>query len=120
MIAFLTGSRVFGLPTEASDYDLVVRMDRADCGQFLALSEVPSEYGNTDQLTLMFGKLNLIICFSDDVYEAWAEATATARAMTEPPVPGMERNPISKAASKALFQSIFNDKGIEAHEEDTF
>lgn len=60
--AFLTGSQVYGVPTEKSDVDMVVLVSEKDRGILLA---------NADPGTnkIVYGKLNLIILSKDKAEE---------------------------------------------------
>ena len=66
MNAFLTGSQVYGTPTESSDIDLVVLVDTTT-KSFLEKGNIPSR----------FGTLNLILLTNPLEFEAWKAATET-------------------------------------------
>jgi predicted nucleotidyltransferase len=66
MRAFLTGSQVYGKPTDESDIDLVVLMDIDTQEQLLDLSG--------GKFPIKFGKLNIIAASTDIQYLAWLEA----------------------------------------------
>lgn len=75
MNAFVTGSWAYGEPTEASDLDLVIRVDGGDDGSagfFETADEVCVDGGSYS--SLRFGNLNLIVCWTDDAYNMWKEA----------------------------------------------
>jgi hypothetical protein len=78
--AFLTGSRVYGEPTEKSDTDLVVLVDQRTfdilCDLHLDREDLsPKSGGNDVSASLRFGKLNLIVHTSEHAFNAWAEGT---------------------------------------------
>lgn len=77
---FITGSRAYGMPTEASDLDLVIRVTD---GQYAALKALADEESGLRECTnfyppssapLRFGKLNLLCCMTDDRYDQWSRA----------------------------------------------
>ena len=82
MNAFLTGSQIYGSPTENSDIDLVVSMDDENRARLWALvkdSEKKVNF-NTDadyggNLNLQFGRLNLIVLKSDIEMANWKVGT---------------------------------------------
>lgn len=82
MNAFLTGSQIYGSPTENSDIDLVVSMDDENRARLWALvkdSEKKANF-NTDadyggNLNLQFGRLNLIVLKSDIEMANWKVGT---------------------------------------------
>lgn len=67
MKAFLTGSRVYGNPNDDSDIDLVIRVDRETKEKLIELAGGGS--------VVRFGKLNLLICATDQEYWAWQDGT---------------------------------------------
>lgn len=78
--AFLTGSRVYGVPREDSDVDLVVLLDKRT---YYALSDHcpfnPSDHPSASDEdacpSLRFGKLNLVPTFEVELFEAWKKGT---------------------------------------------
>jgi predicted nucleotidyltransferase len=76
--AFLTGSRAYGTPQANSDTDICLLMSFADIDALASQAPHSDEDGSGDgsDVSLRFGKLNLI-CMSDPAkFEAWREATA--------------------------------------------
>lgn len=67
MKAFLTGSRVYGTPTEDSDIDLVIYCDTSTKEKLIELSD-------NGKMPCMFGKLNIIFAINETQYKAWSEA----------------------------------------------
>lgn len=65
---FLTGSRVYGTPTEKSDIDLVVLVDK-ETADFL--------WANTDpnSQSVRYGNLNLIVFTNEYVFLEWLKVT---------------------------------------------
>jgi len=64
MKAFLTGSRIYGNPTDDSDIDLVVRLNESEREDLIKLSE-------SGTVPIKFGNLNLIVATSDEAYAGW-------------------------------------------------
>lgn len=77
MIAFITGSRAYGTVTPKSDIDLVVRTDDATATLLRKLSDKMLQFrdSNDKQLTIKFGKLNLIVCTTDEQFAVWRLGT---------------------------------------------
>lgn len=77
MLGQLTGSRVYGTPKEDSDVDMILRVTRAEG---TILEEVSGAYRNPDYpdtkdaRPIRFGKLNIILCYTDAAYEGWLKA----------------------------------------------
>ena len=65
--SFLTGSRVYGTPSDQSDLDLVIRVSPEDM-------ETLKKASDNGRLPIRFGKLNLICCVDEAHYDAFAEA----------------------------------------------
>jgi hypothetical protein len=63
---FITGSRIYGSPTEDSDLDMVI-IAREHEWDFL----VDSQGG---KFPVRYGKLNLILCRNNREYDSWKEA----------------------------------------------
>lgn len=85
--AVLTGSQVYGKPTEKSDIDLAVRVDRKTIKKLIAESENMSpessaSFDDSDDpicVSLRFGRLNLLLCPTDKALEVFEKATRFAR-----------------------------------------
>ena len=103
--AFITGSQVYGTPTEESDVDLVIKMSQPECIRLLELlgskdgiSRV-EEYGE-GQATLRIEKLNLIICYDNPKrFSDWKEGTTKLIASA----------PNTREAAIEVFEDLFND-----------
>jgi len=67
MKAFITGSHAYGRPSSKSDIDLVVLADQFAADKLRALSESTK--------TVRFGRLNIILCFTENEFEAWKTTT---------------------------------------------
>lgn len=67
MRGFITGSHAYGRPGPDSDVDLVVMVDEEATMKLQELSE--------GQRTVRFGKLNLILCYSETEFSAWRMTT---------------------------------------------
>ena len=65
--AFITGSYAYGRPNKKSDVDLVVFVD-------LATAEKLQEFSNLVE-TIRFGKLNIVLCFTEDKFNTWKTTT---------------------------------------------
>lgn len=74
--AFVTGSFVYGKPTEKSDVDLAIRVDSETADFLRRMSENGKE-------PVRFGNLNLILCETDEQYLAWAVGTLEMRESEE-------------------------------------
>lgn len=68
MLAFITGSRAYGTIKPDSDIDLVVRVAPVVAAILEGFSE--------SKAAVRFGRLNLILCTSDEKYAAWKLATS--------------------------------------------
>lgn len=66
--AFITGSRAYGRPKKSSDVDLVIRCDEETAKLLIKKSELGKE-------PVRFGKLNLIICTTDEQFAVWKLGT---------------------------------------------
>ena len=78
MRAFITGSHAYGTPTEESDVDLVILVDWATLDKLNNLSEKGLNESATDSgdISLRFGKLNLICVADEAIFAAWKLGTA--------------------------------------------
>lgn len=95
MRAFITGSRAYGKPREDSDIDLVVRVS-GDAAELLwDLSE--------DDKSCRFGRLNLILCTTDEKFAAWKVATQQM-------IEGGKK--LSRVAAKEIILSLMESVGI--------
>jgi hypothetical protein len=118
--AFFTGSRVYGAPKPASDWDLVVLMDESDMrllreclskrGDESAWTAASLEAADRDEsdVTCRFGVLNLIATSSQAKYDAWRKGTTLLSSMA-----GIDR--VTRDQAKALFKPLF-DAARAAHE----
>lgn len=89
MKAFLTGSRIYSIPTKKSDIDLVVFMEGYELnkligyveqkkswwGRFLDRFREVKEYDNTHSASLRFGPLNLLCVTTQHDYDVWRTGT---------------------------------------------
>lgn len=69
MLSFITGSRAYGTPRKDSDVDLVVRVNPETAEALRALSDRGKE-------PVRFGRLNLILCETDDEWAVWRMGTS--------------------------------------------
>ena len=81
--AFLTGSHVYGTPTDGSDVDLVVVVDYDDTNLIGMLWNEADSRDGSDASSLKFGKLNLISVTPLE-YDRWKKARD--RCLAEAPV----------------------------------
>ena len=77
MEAFLTGSQEYGTPTPQSDIDMVVYSKDSE---LIKLLREFSEQGGSipdgaQQMSARFGKLNVLVCFTEAAYKAWEDGT---------------------------------------------
>jgi hypothetical protein len=101
MNAFLTGSQVYGTPTEKSDIDLVVLLsddDRLMLAELVAEQVSEKTYGNygVGSLSLRFGNLNLIVAKDSDEFTNWAYGTKVLR----------RQSPVSRERAVELFKNL--------------
>lgn len=79
MKSFVTGSRAYGTPTEESDIDLVVLLESEDCFALIAQAEMNhgplNGSGGPNDVSLRFGKLNLICLDDPEKFDLWKQAT---------------------------------------------
>ena len=82
--AFLTGSRAYGTPRADSDIDVVAMMSHTLALLLVAFGEAPEGYED-DQgfLSVRFGMLNLMCCWEDEAFFAWADGTRELIERTE-------------------------------------
>jgi len=85
MQAFLTGSQVYGEPTQDSDVDLVIFTDVDTMLRLQALAETSQTASisgaNTHKsASIRFGKLNLTVVTNEDEWQAWRLATLALKA----------------------------------------
>ena len=112
MKSFLTGSHVYGTPNEHSDIDLVVRMDSDTVDRLAELTsqDIAEQIHYSDgSISLRFGKLNLIVCLTDEIYAAWKVATWTAEREKDKKKIGES---LDKNVSAKLFQELFKKAGL--------
>ncbi len=101
MNAFLTGSEVYGVPNSKSDVDLVVRVDAETAKKLRSLSDTPTERNGI--VIVRFGKLNLILCETDDQLAVWRLGTT---ALT------MKNEKTSSEAAHAYFRELREKVGV--------
>lgn len=96
-MAFMTGSRAYGTPTEQSDVDLVVLMPREAELALRGALELP-DYG-----PIRCGKLNPIVCNSEAQFAGWRYATDAL----------IQQAPQNRIAAITFFQQVFAAIGQE-------
>ncbi len=99
--ALLTGSRVYGKPTDDSDVDLVVLMEPSEAADFAALmganlERSSRESGFYPQATVRMGKLNVIVESDPDALDVWRQGTAELVA----------KRPVDRDVAVATFKRL--------------
>ena len=104
MNAFVTGSRAYGTIKPDSDIDLVIRIDHETAILLRKLSDQSMEVGekNTPR-PVRFGKLNLLLCESDEEWAVWRIGTTQMR---------LDIAAFDKAAAKKNFDVLRNLCGL--------
>lgn len=108
--SFLTGSRVYGIPHEDSDIDLVVFFEnRTTYWQLSEFAEPihpnnhPSASDEEAYPSLRFDSLNIIPVFESELYEAWKSGTEFLR----------DEKPVSKKRAYEVLEE-FRQRAKEA------
>lgn len=117
--AFLTGSRCYGIPTEGSDWDLVVLMSADTAAQ---LGESPGNECKYDlhcsaSTAFRFGILNLIVCFTEEEFENWR--LARDKCLAEKPITRDRAIEIHKAEGAGRSKNIETPPSAQEKESDT-
>lgn len=100
--AFITGSHAYGTPGPDSDVDVVVRCDLDVVAKLTALLDQPvaDETGEPGkdypQLHVRSGRLNLLLCASDERFDVWREGTAELKTLA----------PVTRDAAVAHFKAL--------------
>lgn len=105
MNAFITGSRAYGNARPDSDIDLVIRVDEQTARTLRELAD-PDSLVNDLANSVRFGRINLLLCTTDDEWHVWRNGTTDLinRANINGPVGRME--------AIFLFQSLRHQMGI--------
>ena len=109
MKSFLTGSHVYGRPNSRSDVDLVVQVDLETALKLRELCDNPGGALDADRVhptIVRFGKLNLILCETDEQMTAWK--AGTVRMMLD-----KSGRPFSKEQALKVFTKLRELMGIE-------
>lgn len=107
--AFMTGSLVYGTPCEESDVDLVLMMTEEEAAKLYKYSDgvvkqvFDPRYPKNRFLSMRFGRLNLLCCFTTAMYDSFLEGTAECYA----------KWPVTREAAVEVFQRIRKQKGIK-------
>lgn len=96
MLAFLTGSQVYGTPNHDSDYDLVIRCD-SETKQILI------DQSDNEKMPCMFGKLNIIFATNDKEYHTWRAARDKCKKIA----------PISRELAYQIHEEVRQAYGIK-------
>lgn len=103
--AMLTGSRMYGTPTDKSDLDLVIWVDPEEYAileQFadsITVLEAPRKH-NYPVSSMYFGRLNLIVVVEKWQYEVWVQGTNDL----------MQERPVSREEAVAHFSELRSRK----------
>lgn len=96
--AFVTGSRVYGIPKENSDIDLVVLISDEDWEHLAMASDDENsvnEYG-TKNKSIRFGNLNLLVTTEQKDFDVWMKGTEELKA----------RRPVERDEAVKLFSGL--------------
>ena len=75
MSAYLTGSHAYGTPRADSDVDLVVHIPLGHEAAVLLKNASHVCFDGPSSMSLMFGRLNLIVFREIDEFDKWREVT---------------------------------------------
>lgn len=114
----MTGSKIYGIPSKNSDIDLVVfvsdeelEMLRQEADEDVSRNQEADEhYQELGSVSLRFGKLNLLCCTKEKVYEVWKRGTFRLK----------RQSPVSRAFACRLMDTLRQEAGIgepETHKE---
>lgn len=108
MIAFITGSRAYGEPTAKSDVDLVIRTDDATAAILRGLSDPVLQNSKDKQLVIRFGKLNIVVCTTDEQFAVWRIGTTFMQRMKQ-----ANGETYNWEQAKAVFDELRDQVGIK-------
>jgi predicted nucleotidyltransferase len=97
MNAFITGSRAYGTTKPNSDIDLVIRVDEETAKILQLFSE--------SKTAVRFGKVNLILCTTDEEYAVWLLGTMEMKESVS--------KPFDKVAAKEIFDELRARVGVK-------
>lgn len=111
MNAIVTGSRVYGEPTDKSDIDLVILVSEDDMMNLVGVAsmqerqrdskEPTPDYGIGAMATsLRFGMLNLIVTTDPLQFEVWRRGTKVIKDYRD------DHGPVSRARAKLLLSAL--------------
>lgn len=102
--SFLTGSRVYGVPQENSDIDLVVFLQPDEMGKLREIAEEDSEQFSDPpgSVSIKFGRLNLICADSLESLKVWQEGTHTLKLLS----------PVTRGEAVGVFYKLRKRAGI--------
>jgi predicted nucleotidyltransferase len=96
MKALLTGSRVYGTPTEESDIDMVVLVTDEELVRLAMLADEGDK-------GLKFGRLNLITVTTEKAFAVWEEGTKWLES----------KKPVTREQAVRLLTAMRQDAGLE-------
>lgn len=84
-MAFITGSHAYGEPGPGSDIDLVIRMSEVDYEKLRVFAdssiyEDEAYSKNTQSRCLRFGRINMLVCLTQEAYDIWLKGTQQLKA----------------------------------------
>ena len=108
MNSFMTGSRVYGTPSNSSDVDLVVLMNQNEINDLIA-------YSDLKRCPIRYGNLNIIALNSLCEYHKWENAMI--QCLTEAPVTreraveihkanGIDLEEVSKTKAQLIAEGV--------------
>lgn len=107
MHSFVTGSHAYGQPNHDSDIDLVVLLSKNDLRRLINAGGVQDHVENDNYLragglSLRFGKLNLICCLSEKLFDVWKKGTRKLK----------KQKPVSRAFAVKYMQKLRDRAGF--------
>ena len=98
--AFITGSRIYGTPSNRSDMDLVIYPTKKDLELLGTLADDTDGSASSEfpSCSLRYGRLNLICAKNDDWFLAWWKGTQELIA----------QKPVTRQTAVETFTRLFN------------
>ncbi len=103
MLAFITGSRAYGTVKPSSDVDLVIRCTLEMKQLLQKLSDKIVGLAG-EQLTIRFGKCNIIACTTDEEFAVWRIGTTQMK--------NSVARPYDKIAAKQVLDTLREMVGL--------
>jgi hypothetical protein len=101
LMTFISGSHAYGVPNEDSDIDLVIKVASREVALWL-YEMLNDDYSGSDtpaygSISIKHGKLNLICCWDENVYEIWRKGTIQLQSL---------QNKATREQAIALFENL--------------